>query len=412
MKRYLSVFILAALSAGISAAGAGKSGKGESRVKFKFGGRLDAQVFTDTYASKASYGGIFYYFPLAPEYNKYGDDIRSEGSLRFGVANSRLSATVTAADILGATAKAFVETDFLGSGNVFGVIRLRHAYIGLDWKRSQLLIGQTNNLAVPEEIFPNTVAHGCGTPLNPLSRIPQIRYMHRLGEQVRLTGALQMYAGTEGEAQAYGMIPEVALKLTVGDPKGSMVGFGGAFKSIRPRNLTADSVRTFKRMGAFNASVFGLHTFGGGHKLTAFAMWGQDLSTLNMLGGYGPRLRDIASGDLDYGYTATQAVAMWADFETKIMKGWQPGIFAGWTKNLGTGKEIDLAKASIPDKGIDWYFRLSPRLWYHYKMLSFGLEYMYSLASWGEKFDAHYRPTESYPNSQNHRVTLLARFKF
>lgn len=408
MKRFLSVFILAALTAGM-ASGAEKK---DSRVQFKFGGRLDAQVFTDTYASKASYNGIFYYFPLAPEYNKYGDDIRRESSLRFGVANTRLSGTVTAADILGATARAFVETDFLGSGNVFGVLRLRHAYISLDWKRSQLLIGQTNNLAVPEEIFPNTVAHGCGTPINPLSRIPQIRFTQRFGDIVRLTGALGMYAGAEGEAQSYGMIPDIALRLTVGNPKGSMIGFGGGFKSIRPRNLTADSVRTFKRMAAFNASMFGLCTFGGGHRLSAFAMWGQDLSTLNMLGGYGPRLRDTAAGDQDYGYTATQAVAVWLNYEGKEMKRWQPGFFVGWTKNLGTGKEIDLTKAAIPDKGIDWYFRLSPRLWYNYWKLSFGLEYMYSLASWGREFDSHYRPTERYADTQNHRVTLLARFKF
>ena len=165
-------------------------------------------------------------------------------------------------------------------------------------------------------------------------------------------------------------------------------------------------------MAAFNASIFGLHTFGGGHKLSAFAMWGQDLSTLNMLGGYGPKLRDVAAGNPDYGYTATQTVAAWIDFETKVMKGWQPGILTGWTKNLGSGQPIDLSAASIPDQGIDWYFRLAPRLWYHYKPLSFGLEYMYSLASWGSAFDDHYCPTARYAKSQNHRVTLLARFKF
>ena len=409
MKRTFILFILAATIANMSASGAEK---GESRVTFKFGGRLDAQVFTDTYASKAKNGGIFYYFPLAPEYNQYGDDISSLNSLRFGVANTRINGTLTAKDVLGATAKAFVETDFMGSGDILGVLRLRHAYISLDWKRGQLLIGQTNNLAVPEEIFPNTVSHGCGTPLNPLSRIPQIRYTQRFGKLVRLTGALQMYSGTEGEAQAYGMIPEFALRLTVGDPKGSMIGVEGAIKSIRPRNLTDDEVPTYKRMAAFNASIFGLHTFGGGHKLSAFAMWGQDLSTLNMLGGYGPKLRDVAAGNPDYGYTATQTVAAWIDFETKVMKGWQPGILTGWTKNLGSGQPIDLSAASIPDQGIDWYFRLAPRLWYHYKPLSFGLEYMYSLASWGSAFDDLYCPTARYAKSQNHRVTLLVRFKF
>ena len=408
MKRTLILFILVAVTAGMTATGADK---GESRVKLKFGGRLDAQVFTDTYESKATNSGIFYYFPLAPEYTSSGNDINRENSLRFGVANSRLSLTATADDILGGEAGGYVETDFMGVNDNLGVLRLRHAYISLTWKRSRLLIGQTNNLSVPEEVFPNTVSHGCGTPLNPLSRIPQIRFSHQFGDWVRLSAAVGMYAGKEGEAQAYGLVPDFALRLSVGNDR-TMVSFSGAVKSIRPRNMTVDSVQTKRRMAAFNASVFGLHTFGGGHKLTAFFMWGQDLSTLNMLGGYGPRLRDVESGDPDYGYTATQAISMWVGFETKIMKGWQPGLLTGWTKNLGTGKPIDLSLASIPDKGIDWYYRLAPRLWYHYKQLSFGLEYMYSLASWGRTFDEYYRPVERYVNSQNHRVTLLARFKF
>ncbi|WP_297831512.1 DcaP family trimeric outer membrane transporter [uncultured Rikenella sp.] len=407
MKRILAVFISTLL--GIACVRAADST--EKRVKFKFGGRIDAQLFHDSYTSKASNGGIFYYFPLAPEYNAQGQDLHRENSLRFGVANSRLRFTATAADILGGEAAGYVETDFMGSGSNIGVLRLRHAYISLNWERSQLMIGQTNNLSVPEEVFPNTVAHGAGTPLNPQSRIPQIRYSRKLGEIVRLSAAAGFYTGKEGEAQAYGLVPDFALRLSVGDNR-TKVSVSGAVKSIRPRNLTEDSIRTHRRVAAFNASIFGLHTFGGGHKLTAFAMWGEDLSTLSMLGGYGPRLRDVERGETDYGYTTTQTIAMWLGFETKIMKGWQPGLLTGWTKNLGSGREIDLAEAEIPDKGIDWYFRLSPRLWYHYKQLSFGLEYMYSLASWGRAFDAHYRPTERYENSQNHRVTLLARFKF
>lgn len=410
MKRFLSFFILALAVLGIRAS---ETAENSNKVKFKFGGRLDASVFTDSYASKAKNGGLFYYFPLAPSYNKYGDDLNAENSLRFGIANTRLSGTLLVPELLGAEGKVFVETDFMGTNdNTFGLFRLRHAYIGLNWQKSWLLIGQTNNLSVPEEIFPNTVSHGCGTPIDPLSRIVQIRYGHLLAPQVRLTAAVGMYGGTEGTAQSYGMIPDIQLKLTIGNTSGTFIGMTGGFKSIRPRNLTADSVKTHQRMTAFSASVFGQHIFGGGHKLTAFAMWGQDLSTLNMLGGYAPLLKDTRAGDLDYGYTATRTVAAWVDFETKVMKGWQPGIFAGWTKNLGTGRDIDLAKASITDQGIDWYLRLAPRLWYHYKKLSFGVEYMYSLASWGKAFDARYRPTERYANTHNNRVTLLARYKF
>lgn len=406
MKRAFGVIILVLLSGG-RIDGAEKA----SRVQFKFGGRIDVQAFSDSYQSKTSNNGIFYYFPLAPSYTSQGTDINRENSLRFGVANSRLSVSATASDILGGEAGGYVETDFMGSGTLVGLLRLRHAYIRLSWQRSQLLLGQTNNLSMAEEIFPNTVAHGAGTPLAPLSRIPQIRYTRQLGDLVRLSAALGMYTGRESEAQAYGLVPDFAVRLSVGGPK-ALLGVSGAVKSIRPRNLTVDSMRTTRRIAAFNASAFAMYRFGGGHQLSAFAMWGEDLSTLNMLGGYGPRLRDIRAGNPDYGYTTTRTLSLWVDFEAKIMKGWQPGLLAGWTKNLGSGREIDLIDASIPDKGIDWYLRLSPRLWYHYRQLSFGLEYMYNLSSWGRSFDTHYRPTKRYPNSVNHRTTLLARFKF
>ena len=408
MKRFLAVFILA-LTVLPRAEADGE--KKESRVKLKFGGRIDAQVFTDTYESKSANSGIFYYFPVAPEYTDGGYDMNSENTLRFGVASSRFHLTATADDVLGGQAGGYVETDFMGVNGNLGSLRIRHMYVNLKWKRSSLLIGQTNNLSVPEAGFPNTVSFGCGTPINPLSRIPQIRFSHKLGGWGELSAALGMYAGSEGESQAYGLVPDVAVRFTIGDDQ-TALSLSGSVKSIRPRNMTADSMRTTERMTAFTASVFGVHTFGGGHQLTAFCMWGQDLSTLNMLGGYGPLLRDVESGTRDYGYVPTQALAVWVGFETKIMKGWQPGIFTGWIKNLGTSQPVDLTQASIPDQGIDWYYRLAPRIWYHYKQLSFGLEYMYSLASWGRSFNAYYRPVERYANSQNHRLTLLARFKF
>lgn len=408
MKRFRTLFLFVLLFSPALPAGAETDG---SRVKIRFGGRIDAQLFTDTYNSKTTNGGILYYFPLAPAYTSQGADINRVSTLRFGVASSRINLTVTAPDLLGAEARGYVETDFMGSGDVLGVLRLRHAYVGLNWRRSQLLVGQTNNLSVPEEITPNTVAFGAGVPFNPLSRIPQIRYTRQVGESVRLSAAVGMYAGKEGEAQACGLVPDFAVRLTAGGPD-ALVGFSGAVKSIRPRNLTADSVRTTRRMTAFSASAFALYRFGGGHRLSVFVMWGQDLSTLNLLGGYGPRLSETERGEADYGYTATQTVATWIEFETRTMKGWQPGLLVGWTKNLGSGRAIDLAQASIPDRGIDRCIRVAPRLWYHYRQLSFGLEYLYNSASWGRVFDRRYRPTERYADTQDHRLTLLARFKF
>ncbi|MDE5944277.1 MAG: hypothetical protein K2G93_01675, partial [Rikenella sp.] len=72
MKRVSTLFILATLAVG-TAAGAAKNDTTKHiktpAVRFRFGGRLDAQVFSDSYTSKSSFSGLFYYFPLAPDYN-------------------------------------------------------------------------------------------------------------------------------------------------------------------------------------------------------------------------------------------------------------------------------------------------------------------------------------------------------
>lgn len=407
MKRWLLPIILG--GAFLSA----RAGESTEKVQFKFGGRIDAVASFDSYESKVKNTGIFYFYPWAPNLNAYGEDLNAERSLRFGVASTRLNGTVLVPELLGAKGKAFVEVDFMGtSDNTFGVLRLRHAYFNLDWKNGQLLIGQTDNLSVPAEIAPNTVSFGAGAPINPLSRMVQVRYTHHLGSQFRLAAALGMFGGSQGEMQSDANTPDMQLRLTWGAPEATFVGIGGGFRSMRPRKTTDDEHKTQKRVTVLSASAFGQHTFCGGHKLRLFGMWGEDLSALTMLGGFAPKLSDVNGLVEDYSYAPVRSVATWLDFETAVMKGWQPGFFAGWTKNLGTAEEVDLSLASITDYGIDWYLRISPRIYYHYKKLSFGLEYMYSLASWGEEFSAKYRPTRRYENSDNHRVTLLARFKF
>lgn len=389
----------------------------QDKVAFKFGGRVDALGFVDTYESKATRRGIHYFFPLAPKYDPQGNDLHKESSLRAGAAPSRLNATVLAPEILGAVGKAFVEADFMGtSDNTFGGFRLRHAYMSLDWERGQFLAGQTDHLSIPVEVTPDVVSYGGANPINPLARLPQFRYTHKLTRNLSAAAAVGIFGGTYGEMQSAATVPDVQLKLAWTESGRWMMGVSGGFRAIRPRKITDDEVKTTKKMSLFQASAYGSYTFGGGYCVKLFGMWGQDLSALSMMGGFAPKLTDVSTGNPDYGYMPIRSMATWLDFSTRKFNGWQAGIYAGWAKNLGTSKDIDLSCESIgdysADGGIDWHIRIAPRVYYQYKNLSFGLEYMYSLASWGETFSARYRPVERYDNTSNHRVTLLTRFKF
>lgn len=382
-----------------------------SKVKFKFGGRIDLAVFADSYLSKSLNRGIYYFYPLAPSINSQGQDLHGDGTLGFGIGATRLNASVLIPNVLGAAAKVYVETDFLGSSDAyFGNLRLRHAYFQLDWKSTQLTFGQTDDMLVPVEAAGNTVTFGGGAPISPLLRLPQIRVTQNLAPTVKLSLAATLASSGWGTMQSSAMTPGFEAKFTVGRTTGSMFGLAGSYRSARPRRMTPDSIKTYQRVQSWSVSAFGLHTFGGGHKLKLFAMWGNDLSQYSMIGGYAPLLSDV--GEADYGYGTTSALSAYVDFETRQMNGWQPGVFLGVQKNLGSTKELALSNKPIADFGIDSFWRIAPRLYYYHKGLTFGLEYMYSSAVWAKKMDANYRPTELYNATGDHRVTLLARFTF
>lgn len=80
-----------------------------------------------------------------------------------------------------------VEADFRGSGTSYSTIRLRHAYLNLDWGRSALLLGQTWH-PLFGDVSPQILNLSVGAPFQPFSRAPQIRYRYT-HKGFQLTGA-------------------------------------------------------------------------------------------------------------------------------------------------------------------------------------------------------------------------------
>lgn len=385
-----------------------------TKVNFKFGGRVDLLTYFDTYNSVENRNGAQYMFPMAPILNSVGQDINFQNRLRVSVAPTRLNMTVNVPKLSPtAKAKAFVEVDFMGvNESVLGAIRLRHAYFSVDWKNQSLLVGQTSHLVMIDDIAPNVVTFGGGYPLNTLNRCIQFRFTQRFAKHSSFDFAASILSGKESECQGLAVIPDFHARLNFGS-KTQQFGFAGGLKVLKPRALTADSMRTSQKFLSFDFAAYYKGNFKG-HTLTVYALWAQDANPLGTIGGYAPLLAD--KGKLDYGYAPTSAISAWIDYQTPKYDGFSFGAIVGGQKNLGAFKEVDLSnpvvKSTIPNFGIDKFLRVAPRILYDYKMLTFGLEYMYNIASWGKTFDTHYRPTEMYPNTFNNRVTLLARFKF
>ena len=380
----------------------------EEAPKFhvKFGGRIDAYVFTDTYRSYESGGGLQYIVPSKPVINSAGEDLNAEGSLRFGIATSRFNVMGTYDFTPTFKASGFVEIDFMGTGAIINLPRIRHAFVSLDWTRDRLLIGQTSHLMQVDEIAPPTVIFGSGYPFAPLSRPVQVQYTRRLGELFRLSVAASMFYGQEAPMQSRAMTPDVAVRFTAGSSANWLVGAAASFKSILPRlPVVADPDA---RLNAWSAAVFGMVRPTNWLAIRAYAFAGQDPQTLGMTGLFAPMVGGA-------GYAPNLTGSAYLDFEAALGKGFSVGLFGGYQQNFGTWDPVITSQVWTggEEQGLDCFYRIAPRLWYSYKgKLDFGLEYLYNGASWAASIDKYTLPETLLPAAVDHRVMLLARFNF
>jgi hypothetical protein len=162
--------------------------------------------------------------------DKAGQDINAAANFNILSVQTRLAGKVTGPDALGAKTSGLIEGEFFGTadGDTNG-FRLRHAYVKLNWKKSELMIGQFWHAMFITDCYPDVVSFNTGAPFQPFSRTPQVRF-----------------------TQAFGKLSLIATALSQRD-----------FASNGPEGVS--SVWTIK----------------------AEAVYGQNLHHLTMLGGYG-----------------------------------------------------------------------------------------------------------------------------
>ncbi|MBE3111849.1 MAG: hypothetical protein IMZ46_15315 [Acidobacteria bacterium] len=112
----------------------------------------------------------------------------------------------------------------------------------------------------------------------------------------------------------------------------------------------------------------------------AEAVWGQNLHHLTMLGGYAVR-GVVDEVRLDWNYTPIDTLSCWTEVQTNGTP-WQTGLFAGYSKNLGSRHTISGANYAR-GFNIDELYRLSPRLVYNIGKMRFAGEAELTAASYG-----------------------------
>lgn len=377
MSRLVSLFLALGFSLGSVA---------QDKFGFKFYGRVRAELGYNSRASQESVDGLFYMFPLDKQRDPDGKDLNAVPSGNMYALYTRLGVDIKGPSIGRASTSAMVETDFRGSGTGYAMLRMRQAYVSLDWGRDELLIGQTWH-PMTGDVTPTMLNLSTGAPFQPFSRTPMVRY--RSKGRVSLTGAAlwQMQynsAGPDGKSYKYlknSCVPEIYAGV---DFKGRrwQAGLGIDMISIAPRQKSDTGFKVSERSTSLSAEAhFRYKT--DRWSVAAKNILGQNMAHASMLGGYAVSKVDERTGEQEY--TSYRHNSTWLNLV--YGKKWQPALFVGYTKNLGTPKDI-VGKAYGTGLDID-------------QLAAANVSFSYNLPHW--KVGAELSPTVAWYGTPDER---------
>jgi hypothetical protein len=94
-------------------------------------------------------------YPRNVKLDKEGNDINARTSFNYLSIQTRLGVKATGPDVLGAKTSALVEGAFFGQADSdVNDFRLRHAMMKLNWKSTELLLGQYWHVFFVTDCFP------------------------------------------------------------------------------------------------------------------------------------------------------------------------------------------------------------------------------------------------------------------
>ncbi|MDD5185854.1 MAG: hypothetical protein PHS84_11395, partial [Paludibacter sp.] len=322
--------------------------------------------------------------------------------------NSRLGIDINGSILWGATSSAKIEADFAGFGTDFYVLRVRQAYVRLNWKNTELLLGQTWS-PLSGNVTPTKPSINLGAPFQPFNRSPQMRIKQNLNKSFALTLAAmyQMQYTSQGPLGSSGtyLRNAVAPDLFLGVENKTEYwtsGAGAEMKTIKP--LTG-------KLTSASALVYSQYV-NRDFQIKAKAIYGQNMSDHMMAGGYG-----ISGTDT---YTNFNTATGWLNMV--YGNKYQAAILLGLSQNLGTNQALmadnSTGKFTVYGYGTfndtqtisDRIYRVAPNVSYNLSNLKLALEYSLTSARYGT-LTGNGRVTNPY-TVNNHRVVASVAYLF
>ncbi len=359
--------------------------------------------------------GNFYLYPLDVKPDADGKDLNAVPNGSFYTFTTRLGIDVTGPDIGKARTSAKVETDFGGFSGNTTVLRVRQAYVALDWGKSNVTIGQTWH-PLFGAVFPDILNLSTGAPFQPFNRSPQLRYQYRTNGWNLTASALwqlqYLSSGPNGMSEDYiknSCVPEFYIGADY-SANNWLLGAGGHLISLKPRTSAEWQGKIYKvneRMTALSYEAHLKYT-GKNYTFAAKSLMASCLDHTALIGGYGISAINPANGEQEY--TPFRHSTTWVNF-TYGQK-WKPALFLGYTKNMGTNKSL-VTPTTVYGMGLDIDQLLSANINLSYNLphWQIGLEYSASVA-WYGTIDSGSGKVKDTHSVTNHRILGLVMYYF
>ena len=332
-------------------------------------------------------------YPLDEVLDVNGADLNDAGASNFLSVVSRLGTKVKGPNVWGAKISGTLEGDFFGNTEAsIGLLRLRHAYVNMDWSKTSLTMGQTWYPTFIPEVFPGVANFSTGILFNPFGWASQIKLKQNFTKE--FSGAITAYkerefttqtatGGTQNSASINSSIPTIHGQLQFKN-KNWIAGLGAEFKSLQP--LTESGGKVSNEKANSTSFVAYLKYSNDKFHIKAYGITGTDMANLVMLGGF---VGYTQAGQVET-YESTKTTAYWIDIASNSKK-IAPGLFFGMTTNDGTSRNLAAGetvkyymRGVSGTRVVDQVMRVAGRVDFKQNKFRVTPEIEYTGATWGD----------------------------
>lgn len=315
----------------------------KSLLSHRFTGFVRNDVFADTRQSYAFHANPLLIVPYEPQYDPLGADINAVN--RFGITplRSYLRLDVWGAEFSSVQAHACMQWDFIGPQEIQeGLVRCWYLYGELYSARNQFIIGEFRHPFRPIRVFPSALSYNPAA----IEQAPQVRWRHQFNNGIStiLTAFSELTfasfglldTGVIGSGTQFisnSMKPGIAGRVEYTTPF-LVIGAGLLGFSVVPRLCTPLCYSTQNSATSCWATAYGAIT-SCDLEVKAQVLWGENLASINPVGGYVASTCSNESGICQY--RPLQDLLMWLDLSWQRHQYLHPGIYMEYTPVVGHG---------------------------------------------------------------------------